>query len=310
MKRKIENTTYLNYLLHSLNVPELKEICRNFKIKGYSSLKKVELIEFLIDSLAEEEKAELINQKELEIINEEIDLAINKINGKDREVLENIKIVNDKNHEIELLFKGFNWENTIFLSINPKNIDNPLRDCDCRVGANMGFCSHFWTGFIFSLKQGYFKLSDWTLTKLPDDFEKKIKSIKISAPTSTGEKSSEISLIDQNSPNYKLMQYNRVTIYQGEITEIIEKESDFQGNITIYYLITVKDAKIGPQLKKPSDKDEKDLFLVDKILLRLSENAYNKAKIKVGDKIKCNGGVDQDRFLGLMLKRVTSLKKL
>ena len=310
MTRKVDNSTYLNYLLHSLNVDDLKEICREYNIRGYSRLKKAELIEFIIDSLAEEEIGDLIKEKELKIIGDAIDLAIKKINGKERETVESIKIINEKEHEIEILFKGFNWENVVFLAINPKNVDNPLRDCDCRIGANMGFCSHFWVGFIFSLKQGYFKLSDWTLTNLPEDFEEKIESIKITTPTTSGEKSSEVSLIDEDSPNYKLLQHDRVTIYKGEITEIVKKESDFQGNITIYYLITLKDANIGPQLKKASDKDEKEIFSIDKVLLRLSENAFNKGKIDVGDKITCNGGVDQDNFLGVMLKRVTSLKKV
>ncbi|TFG01975.1 MAG: hypothetical protein EU542_05965 [Promethearchaeota archaeon] len=310
MTREVDNNTYLKYLLHSLNVDDLKEICRNYNIRGYSRLKKAELIDFITDSLAEEEIADLIKKKELEIISNEIELAIKKINSEDREKIESIKIVNEKKHEVEILFKGFNWENTFFLSINPENIDNPLRDCDCRVGANMGFCSHFWVTFIFSLKQGYFKLSDWTLTNLPDDFEEKIKSIKITSPTTTGEKSSELSLIDKDSPHFKLLQHNRVTIYEGEITEIAEKESDFQGNITIYYLVTVKDAKMGPQLKKSSDKKEEDLFTVDKVLLRLSDNAYDKANVDVGDNITCNGGVDQDSFLGVMLKRVTKFKKL
>ncbi|TFG23184.1 MAG: hypothetical protein EU532_13705 [Promethearchaeota archaeon] len=310
MTKKVDNSTYLNYLLHSLNVDDLKEICREYNIRGYSRLKKSELIEFIIDSLAEEEIADLIKEKELRIIGEAIDLAIKKINGQDRETVESIKIVNEKNHEVEILFKGFNWENVVFLAINPRNIDNPLRDCDCRIGANMGFCSHFWVGFIFSLKQGYFKLSDWTLTNLPEDLEEKIESIKITTPTTSGEKSSEVSLIDEDSPNYKLLQHDRVTIYNGEITEIVKKESDFQGNITIYYLITLKDAKIGPQLKKASDKDEEAIFSIDKVLLRLSENAFNKVKVDVGDKITCNGGVDQDSFLGVMLKRVTSFKKV
>ncbi|TFF95109.1 MAG: hypothetical protein EU547_07890 [Promethearchaeota archaeon] len=310
MKRKVDNRAYMNYLLQSLNVPDLKEICREYKIRGYSRLKKAELIEFIIDSLAEEEIEELLKQKELKIIGDAIDVAIKKINGEERETVESIKIVNEKNHEIEISFKGFNWENTVFLAINQNNIDNPLRDCDCRIGANMGFCSHFWVGFIFSLKQGYFELSDWTLTKLPKDFEQEIKSIKIATPATAGEKKSDLTLVDKDSPNYKLLQHDRVTIYEGEISKIVEKESDFQGNITTYYLVTVKDAKIGPQVKKTSDKKEEDLFSIDKILLRLSSNAYDNTNIDDGDKITCNGGVNQDRFLGVMLKRVTKFKKL
>ena len=142
-----------------------------------------------------------------------------------------------------------------------------------------------------------------------DDFEEKIKSIKISTATK-GEKTSEVSLIDEDSPGYKLLQQDRVTIYEGKIEEIVEKQSDFQGNITIYYLITIKDAKIGPQLKKVSDKNEEEIFSLDKVLLRVSDKKFNKVKVEVGDKITCNGGPDQDRILGIMLKRVTAFKKL
>ena len=83
IRRKIDDRTYLGYLLQSLNVNELKQICRDFEIKGFSRLKKSELIEFILDSSAEEEMKELILQKELDIISKEIDLAIDKINGED-----------------------------------------------------------------------------------------------------------------------------------------------------------------------------------------------------------------------------------
>ena len=175
MKRQIDDRTYLNYIMQSLNLDALKQLCRDFELKGYSKLKKLELIDFILDSLSDEELKELLKAKEIEIISEEIDLAISKIKGEDREGLVEIKMVNPDDHEIELIFKGWNWENTSFLSITPNNINNPERDCDCRIGSNMGFCSHFWVGFIFSLKQNYFKLKDWNLTILPEGFEDKIK---------------------------------------------------------------------------------------------------------------------------------------
>jgi hypothetical protein len=44
MKRKIDDKTYLNYLLQSLTVTELKMICKDIRLVGYSKLKKLELI--------------------------------------------------------------------------------------------------------------------------------------------------------------------------------------------------------------------------------------------------------------------------
>ena len=67
MSRSIDDKTYLTYLLQALNVNNLKQICRDFSIKGFSKLKKGELVDYILDSLAEEELTELIKQKELEI---------------------------------------------------------------------------------------------------------------------------------------------------------------------------------------------------------------------------------------------------
>jgi hypothetical protein len=315
MSSKVDDKIYLSYLLQSLNVNELKQICRDFEIKGFSKLKKTELIDFILDSLAEEEIKDLLKQKELEIISKEIDLALKKINGEDRESIYAIKIVNPNTHEVEILFKGWNWETTSFLSITTDNIDDPERDCDCRIGSNMGFCNHFWVGFIYSLKQNYFKISDWTLTKLPDNFESKIKSIKLSAAIS-GENGKGVTealgLIDESSDSALFMKYlnSRITVYKGEITEILEKQSDFQGNVTIYYIVSLKDVEFGPQLKKASDYNEDDIIKIENLKIRISDNSYNKSNIKIGEKIKCNGGLNKDNFWGYILKRVTKLTKI
>jgi len=110
MNREIDDRTYLNFLLQSLNIDDLKLICRDFEIKGFSKFKKSELVDFVLDSLAEEELKDLLDQKELGIISSEIETAIKKVNGEDRESITEIKVVNDKDHEIELKFKGFNWD--------------------------------------------------------------------------------------------------------------------------------------------------------------------------------------------------------
>ena len=259
MNREIDDKTYLKYLLHSLNNDELKQICRDFGIKGYSKFNKVDLIDYILDSSAEEELEDLLQQKEEEIITSEINTAINKINGDDRESITNIKVVNEKNHEIEIRFKGFNWSSESYLSITQKNISDPERDCDCRVGSNMGFCNHFWIGFIYSLRKNYFKLSDWKTTTLPKDFEKNIKGIVINNGN----------LINESAPSSLLAKHKRITIYEAEISNIEEKEDDFQGNITTYYLITLKDIEFGPQLKKKSDYRKEDIENLDELKIRV-----------------------------------------
>jgi len=207
MSRKIEDKTYLNYLLQSLNVDDLKQICRDFNIKGFSQWKKVEIIENILSFLSEEEQKELIKEKELDIISDSLDLAVKKIKGVEREKLSAIRIANEEEHLVEIDFEGFNWNSSSYLAINPQNIDNPERDCDCRIGANMGFCSHFWVGFILSLKRNYFQLKDWTLTILPEDFEKKIQNIEISVILGEQDKAEVLTLVDTSSEDAELIKH-------------------------------------------------------------------------------------------------------
>ncbi len=312
MVKKIDDKTYLNYLLQSLNVEELKQICREREIKGFSGLTKEKLIEFILDSFSEEEIKEFVKTKALEIVSAEIDLALKKIEGKDRETIKEIKIVNQEKHEVELSLKGFKWEVKSFLSITPDNIDNPDRDCDCKIGANMGFCSHFWIGFIFSFKQEWFKLEEWTLTPLPENFEDKLKTIKItSGPQAEGTQTA-ISLIDESSEDAKVLEFldKRITIYEGEITELAEHTSEFQEHLTKFYIVSLKNVKIGPQWKKKSDYDESKIKTADKLRVRITDKSQEENQLDVGNKVSCSGGLERDNFWGILVKRVTKVTKL
>ncbi|MEE9376569.1 MAG: Rho termination factor N-terminal domain-containing protein [Candidatus Lokiarchaeia archaeon] len=314
MNREIDDRTYLNFLLQSLNVDDLKQICRDFEIKGFSKFKKSELINFILDSLAEEEFKEFLHQKEIDIISDGINLALKKINGEDRESVAEIKIINPDDHEIELLFKGFNWEVQSYLSITSKNIQNPERDCDCRIGTNMGFCSHFWIGFIYSLKQNWFKLDDWTLTGLPDDFEENIKSIKLIEGQlgEEGEKIKESAvLINETSSGANLMSHldTSITVYECEMTNIVERESEFQGNITRFFIVSLKDAKFGPKLKKASDFREEDTEFADNLKVRISEKLQRENSLKKGNKISFSGKLVKDNFWGYTVKNVRKVAR-
>ena len=306
--RKLNDRTYLSYLLQSFNMEKLKKSCKEFGIKGYSRFKKKELLEFLLDSLSEEEIRAFIKEKELDIISDGINSALEKIKGLDRERITNIKIINSSNHEVEFEFKGMNWVVNSFLSITKDNLENPERDCDCRIGSEMGFCSHFWVGFIFSLKQDYFKLSDWKLTILPKNLENLIKNVKISTDSKTS-----IRLIDVSSDNsqYITLQGNSITLYEGEITNIEEKEQIFQDNITIYYLVSLENVKIGPRVQKKSDYNEDDIIELEEIAIRISKKLQEENNLQVGDKVKVNGKLLRDNFLKLnVVKNIRKVEKI
>lgn len=313
--RQVDDRTYLTYLLPILNKKELKKICRDFQITGYSRYSKVELIEYILDFLSEEEMLILIKRREYDIIKEGIQTALNKISGKDRERIEAIEIVNPDRHEVEITFKGFSWEIVNFLSITKQNIQNPLRDCDCRVGANMGFCSHFWVNFIVSLKQDFFQMENWTLTALPVNFNEELEDLKMEIEKENSEESvstpTKLKIIDKGNEDYNLLQYfdDRITVYEANITEIEEKSYEYQGRITEYYLVTLQNVRYGPQIKRKSDYDEDKIVNREKLLIRLSEKKFTDTQPEVGDILSCNGTVKRDDFLGILLKRVTKVKK-
>ena len=311
MPRKIPDDEYLKLLLPSLNVDELKEICRSFNLKGYSRYGKNDLIEFIMDSTSEEEQAEIIKDKELTIISNGINKALDKIRAINREIVEKIKISKPKEHEIELSFRGMTWKIESYISIKNDNITNPERYCDCRIGSAGGFCPHFWVGFIISHKKGYFKLKDWNLTWLPKDFNKEIENISISS-ISKDKEIEELSIFDEGSGDLKLMKYlnSRITVYDGTLSDFELKEQDFQGNITKYYLATLKNGRIGPQIKKKSDYDEAQTIDFEELKARISENKFSDANLKKGNVVTLNGGLNKDTFLNaLILKRVTKIKK-
>jgi hypothetical protein len=306
VQRDVDDHTYLKYLFQSLNLDKLKGVCKDFNIKGYSKFKKSDLIEFILDSLSEEEISSLIKKKEKEIVSEGITSALEKINGKNRESITSIKVINPETHEIELKFKGFNWDTESYLIINDQNLNNPERDCDCRTGAEMGFCPHFWVGFIFALKKGFFNLKDWTLTYIPDGFEKEIQSINISnLDTEEG-----VKLVDKNSDDYLYQKYldQSITIYEAELTDIEEKEQVFQENVTKYYLGSLKDVNLGPRIKKKDDFNESDVINFEELAIRISEKLQEELKLKPGNKISLNGKLTKDNFLKLYV--VKNIRKI
>ncbi|MHA1379498.1 MAG: Rho termination factor N-terminal domain-containing protein [Candidatus Helarchaeota archaeon] len=310
MVDKIDDKEYLKYLFQALNLKELKQTCKDFGIRGYSKYKKAELIDFIIDSMSDEEIEDVLKNRELEIISKEINEALKIIDASGRETISDIRIKDPDNHEIEIDFKGFNWEVSSYLSITKENITNPERDCDCRIGSQGGFCPHFWVGFIFSLKEKYFDLKDWKMTKIPKDFKNQIESISITQLGGVETKTKSATLINDSSVASKVSQFldSRVTI-EGAIKKITKREQDYQGHVTTYYVLSLETVKIGPEVKKKSDFDESKIEEIPDINVRLSEKNFEKTTLKEGDKIKCNGRLEKDNFWGYILKRTSKLQK-
>jgi len=170
---------YLKVLFQSLTLPELKTICKELEIKGYSKYKKVDLVDFVINSMSDEERKIILAQKELEIIAKEINSGIQIIRGFGQEKIDEIRIRPKNGTTIEVLFKGFNWETESYLELSQDTLQNPERDCDCRVGSENGLCPHFWINVIIAIKKEIISINDWSFTKLPDNFHPQIQNLTI-----------------------------------------------------------------------------------------------------------------------------------
>jgi hypothetical protein len=184
-EREVSDRDYFSYLLTSLNKDEMKQICRENGIRGYSYLRRNELIRLVERSLSDEARHLVIKNNEREIMQKAINLAFNKIYLNENERLESITVVDEEAHKLQLKFVGFGWQIESSLSITSTNMHDPERSCGCQIGRNMGFCNHFWVGFIFSVKKGWLNPNDWTLTPLLADFSQKVDDLSIEN-TSTG----------------------------------------------------------------------------------------------------------------------------
>ena len=92
--------------------------------------------------------------------------------------------------------------------------------------------------------------------------------------------------------------------------DILERQQDFQGNITVYYVITLKNARFGPRVQKKSDFREDNIVNVDKLKLRISENLNIEHNLKMGDKIGGNGKLTKDNFLGFIVKNIRKIERI
>jgi hypothetical protein len=87
-----------------------------------------------------------------------------------------------------------------------------------------------------------------------------------------------------------------------------KKEQDFQGNITVYYIVSLKNVKIGPRIQKKSDFKEEDIKKIDDLNLRISERLYDNNDLKQGMKLSANGKLTKDNFLKMYI--VKNIRKI
>jgi hypothetical protein len=92
----------------------------------------------------------------------------------------------------------------------------------------------------------------------------------------------------------KILKNSLITVYYCVITEIAEKESEFQGAITKFYILSLIDVKIGPKLRKAGDLLEENFSEIKDLKVRISERVFENSNLLISDKIKFNGRLTED----------------
>jgi len=169
----LQNLEQARIYLLAFTKPDLKEICKLYKIKGFSSLNKDQLIDLILKTIPKNTFGLFLNDIEKKSLNTIMSLIPKYFLKENPTKLDSLHF-DEKNSTLSLKFKGFRWEintNTHFLNLY-KN-DEPLRfhfNCPCEYAKDGGLCSHFWLGMIWTFQKFSLSTSRWNKTYLPEIF--------------------------------------------------------------------------------------------------------------------------------------------
>ncbi|MBD3186896.1 hypothetical protein GF325_08730 [Candidatus Bathyarchaeota archaeon] len=126
---------------------EVKSIAKEAGLRGYSSLNKTELIEFVIDGVESELMQEFLKGEAMEKLEKVLGNAIDLLKGKSvsGEKITSIDVVASK---IEASFKGIRWETNTVASLDKICAPSFSFDCTCPPSQSNGLCVHYWALFL------------------------------------------------------------------------------------------------------------------------------------------------------------------
>ena len=166
-----------NSYIQNFNLKDLKTICRQFGVKEYSQYRKQELISKILSTVDKEQLEKIFIKAQKNIISPVIDLSIEIIRGDAKEKIVKLFIDDSDPSKIDLSFKGKNWDVSTTINFSIEDINQLHYRCNCGQGNNLGYCSHFWVGLLYLVKQKGFDLSKWNLTPLPERLTEKIYTL-------------------------------------------------------------------------------------------------------------------------------------
>lgn len=157
-------------MLQSMTKAKVKEIVDYFnkefvingsldeKLKGYSGLKKEELVEFADTSIEKTYQNKIFNKFEPDFIKKLVNNALLLVAGEHNteKILSAATIKGGK--EYKIYFKGKNWMHKS--SIDLENLSSINQSCNCRYGRAGGICLHEMAIYLMLLLQKKITVSD------------------------------------------------------------------------------------------------------------------------------------------------------
>ncbi|MFW9971535.1 MAG: hypothetical protein ACFFDF_15175, partial [Candidatus Odinarchaeota archaeon] len=157
--------------LLALKNQELKELCKNYKIKGFSGLNKDELIVLLLKSIPKLTFEDFLEKIRKKVLNEMLSVIPKYFLPNNPTILNSLNY-DEYNQLLELNFKGFSWNiTTILRFLNLFEKSEPLEfnsKCTCEYYKKGGICSHIWTGIIWIFQKFSISPIRWKDHKLPE----------------------------------------------------------------------------------------------------------------------------------------------
>ncbi|MFX1538703.1 MAG: toll/interleukin-1 receptor domain-containing protein [Promethearchaeota archaeon] len=230
-------------LLQSITIAEIKDLIKVYNekilddpekkpLKGFSSLKKQDLVHFLSEKLNKKEKEEMRDVVEPKIAQKTVTEGMALIMGegviqKER-IMATAPISGGKGYKI--WFKGKNWEHKSTIQISPGTTMGPfiVRKCNCGIGRNEGICGHQMAGYLMLYAKNRIQVKDFPVRVEGDWFTSIQEKIELHASQSLFKEEPEIVLEE----DYKVyINGNFVTLewggdFPGKTIKDISKEED------------------------------------------------------------------------------------
>jgi hypothetical protein len=95
-----------------------------------------------------------------------------------------------------------------------------------------------------------------------------------------------------------------VSIFDAEVLSIEQRESHYQDEVTVFYLVGLKGGQAAADTKKSTERKP-----FAEIRARFSDTIIEETKVAPGDRVTFNGRLKDDKYFGLLLQNVKKVAK-